>query len=144
MAERELVRTLVHCPQYVDEVAERLGVEDFHNPALRRIFGAVLAAGPDSGPAEWAEQLETPEVAELETLLAQQGGLEQPAGIVQSSVARLGQGRRITERLAAIDRELPLADDAQMNVLLAEKQRLKLELGALGIVRYKAFDARRR
>jgi len=143
LAERELVRTLVHFPQYVDEVAERLGAEDFHNAVLRRIFGAVLAAGAESGPAEWAEALGPAEVAELEALLAQQGGLEHPAAIVQSSVARLGQGRLITARLAEIDRELPLADGAQKDALIDEKQRLRRELGAMGIVRYKAFDSRR-
>jgi DNA primase len=143
MAERELVRTLVHFPQYVDEVAERLGVEDFRNPSLRRIFGAILAAGTDSGPAAWAESLDQGALAELESLLAQQGGLEHPAEIVQSSVARLGLGRQITARLAEIDRELPLADGDQKDALIEEKQRLRRELGALGIVRYKAFDAKR-
>ena len=62
---------------------------------------------------------------------------------MQSSVARLGQGRQISARLAEIDRELPLADGAQKDALIGEKQRLRRELGAMGIVRYKAFDSRR-
>ena len=144
MAERELVRTLVHHPQFVDAIAERLGPEDFHNQSLRRIFVAVLGGGAESGPAEWAERLEPPEVAELESLLAQRGGLEDPAEIVRSSVARLGEGRQITARLAEIDRELPLATGEQKDALITEKQRLRAELGALGIVRYKAFDAHRK
>lgn len=143
MAERELVRTLVHRPQFVAAIAERLGAEDFHNPSLRRIFVAVLGSGSESGPAEWAERLEPSEVAELESLLAQPGGLDDPAEIVRSSVARLGEGRQITARLAEIDRELPLASGEQKDALISEKQRLRAELGALGIVRYKAFDAHR-
>jgi len=144
MAERELVRTLLHFPQYLDQAAERLGVEDFRNPALRGIFGAMIAAGADAGPEQFADALDPSQTAELERLLGEPGGLEDPGAIVSSAVAKLGEGRQISARLAEIDRELPLADDAQQDLLIAEKQRLRNELVALGIARYKAVDAKSR
>jgi hypothetical protein len=144
LTERELVRVLLHFPQYIDQAAERLSVEDFQNPVMRGIFGAIIAAGADAGPEQFADGLEPAQTAELERLLAESGGLDRPEEMVASAIARLGTGRMITARMAEIDRELPLADDGQKDLLIAEKQRLRSEAVALGIARYKAVDAKSR
>jgi hypothetical protein len=104
----------------------------------------MIAAGADAGPEQFADALDPSQAAELERLLGEPGGLEDPSAIVSSAVAKLGEGRQISARLAEIDRELPLADDAQQDLLIAEKQRLRNELVALGIARYKAVDAKSR
>jgi hypothetical protein len=65
--------------------------------------------------------------------------LDDPAQVIEASVAHL-QARPLRARLAEIDREFGLTDDPSEKARLTrEKDRLRLELRALGVSDWKAF-----
>ena len=140
-AERQLVRLMLHRRQQIETVAEKIGIESFRHPALARIF-AVLVASPDAGVDEVASALDEAGVAALNELSAEQGGLDVPARIIQDCVAVLRQ-RELGEKIDRIDRELPLASDADKDRLVRRKQQLMTEINALGGRRWKSFGRTR-
>jgi DNA primase len=141
-AERELIRLLVHRRQYVEDVAERISAEGFRDPRLGQIF-RQLVAGPDEGIERMAGALDEEAVATLNELAESGGGLDVPARIIQDCVAVLKQ-RALGEEIDAIDRELPLADDAQKDRLVRRKQQLATEIKLLGGRRWPSFGRTRR
>jgi DNA primase len=137
-AERELVRVLLHRPNYFEQIVERVGVESFRDPELRRIFAALVTKGADAGPEALAEGLDEGAVEAMQELLEEPGGLEHVDEAVSGSLALLHE-RGLTERLSEIDREMPLADSAQKDDLTREKVRLRDELKRLGSRSWKQF-----
>jgi DNA primase len=139
MVERELVRVLLHFRNYVDSIAERLGESSFRDARYRQIFRALLTHGSDVTIGTLAEGLDPEALAELEALVGERGGLDDPASVLQGGAARL-QARRIRARLDEIDREFALTDlPEEKNQLIREKKRLHAEQQALGVARFKAF-----
>ncbi len=143
MVERELVRVLLHFRHYVDSIAERLGEDSFRDARYRQIFHALLKQGSDATLESLAEELEPASLAELEALVGDRGGLDDPASVLQGGTARL-QARHIGARLEEIDREFALTEvPEEKNRLIREKRRLHAEQQALGVQRYKAFGSSR-
>jgi DNA primase len=140
-AERELVRLMLHRRQQVDAVAEKIGIDSFRHPVLARIF-AGLVASPGAGVDELSGALDEEGVAALNELSAEQGGLDVAARIIQDCVAVLRQ-RELGEKIDQIDRELPLASDAEKDRLVRRKQQLMTEINALGARRWKSFGRTR-
>jgi hypothetical protein len=68
--------------------------------------------------------------------------LDVPARIIDDCVSALQQ-RSLGEELDLIDRELPLAADADKNQLVRRKQQLTAEITALGGRRWKSFGPAR-
>ncbi len=137
-AERELMRVLLHRPGYIEQVLERIGEEGFRDAELRRIFAAMAAHGPDAGAEVLASHLDPDAVEAMQELLEESGGLEHTDEAVAGSIAAMQQ-RVLTDRMAEIDREMPLASDGEKDTLIAEKERLRKELGALGGRSWKHF-----
>jgi DNA primase len=137
-AERELVRVLLHRPSYFEQVVERVGADQFRDPELAEIFAAMIELGPDAPRLELAERLGEDAVAVLQELLEETGGLEHSDKAVDGSLAAL-QVRELTERMAEIDTLMPLADDAQKNALMQEKQQLRVEVNSVGKGAWKQF-----
>jgi DNA primase len=137
-AERELVRVLLHRPAYLEQVIERVGTESFRDPELRDIFAALLEKGADAGAEALAEGLDVGAVEAMQELLEEPGGLDHADEAVSGSLALLHE-RELTERLAEIDRELPLANSAEKDELTREKMRLRDELRRLGSRSWKQF-----
>jgi DNA primase len=143
MVERELVRVLLHFRNYIDSIAERLGESSFRDTRYRQIFRALMTQGSDATVGNLAEALDPAALAELEALVGERGGLEDPASVVHGGAARL-QARPIQTRLEEIDREFGLTDvPEEKNRLTGEKKRLHAELQALGVSRYKAYRSSR-
>jgi DNA primase len=143
MVERELVRVLLHFRSYIDSIAERLGESSFRDARYRQIFRALLTHGSDATVDSLAKALDPAALAELEALVGERGGLDDPASVVRGGAARL-QARPIETRLEEIDREFALTDvPEEKNRLTREKKRLHAELQALGVTRYKAFRSSR-
>jgi len=139
LAERELVRALLHYRSYVESIAERLGEASFRDVRYRQIFGALVTQGSDASLDTLADALDPGALEELEALMAERGGLDDPARVIDGSVAKL-QARPIRSRLAEIDREFGLTEDeAEKNRLTREKDRLRRELRALGVSPWKSF-----
>lgn len=141
--ERSLVAALLHTRAMTESVGERVDAASFRDPALRQIYEALLAVGPEAPLTAVATRLEPGARATLEELQ------ENPPGEgfdiqkeINGSVARI-LAVPIDERLAEIDEELRIASDAEQGVLIAEKQRLTQERAALGVRRYKIFGRAR-
>lgn len=140
-AERELVRLLLHRRQDIEHVTERVGPDSFRDPTLASIFEQLLLA-PEQSLQELEQALGDDAVAVLNELVADRGGLDLPARIVDDCLSKFRQ-RDIGERLEALDREIPLANDAGKDALIAEKNRLQKEIQGLKGGRYKAFGRSR-
>ncbi|MEP6732530.1 MAG: DNA primase [bacterium] len=137
-AERELIRVLLHRPAYFEQVVERAGEESFRDADLRGIFAAMASHGADAGPDVLAEQLEGDAVVMMQELLEETGGLEHADEAVAGSISAMHE-RNLTERMSEIDRELPIASDAQKDELTREKVELTKELRRLGGQWWKNF-----
>ncbi|MFN2565025.1 MAG: DNA primase [Gemmatimonadaceae bacterium] len=139
MAERELLRALLHYRNHIESIAERLGETSFRDVRYRQIFGALVAQGSDATVETLAGALDAAALEELQALLADRGGLDDPGPLIDGCVARL-QARPLRARLAEIDREFGLTEDVtEKDRLTREKDRLRLELQALGIAQWKSF-----
>ena len=141
-AERELIRLLMHRRQHVEAVAETCGTESFRDARLAEIFNALVAA-PDESLETIAAELSDDSVAFLNELSMNGGGLDDPGRIIRDCVAVLKR-RDIGEEIEAIDRELPLADDAEKDKLVRRKQQLAAEIKALGGRRWPSFGRSRK
>lgn len=141
VAERELIRVLLHRPAYLEQVGEREGRETFRVKELRQIYDALVEHGVEQGPASLASHLPASAVELLEELLEDLGGLDHADAVMAGSMAWLHE-RKLTERMMEIDRERPLADDRQTDLLNEEKVRLQKELRRLGGRYWKNFRPR--
>jgi DNA primase len=138
-AERELVRTLLHRPGYLEQVVERLGAESFRDPELRQIFAAMVETGTDAAAGALVEQLDPDAVELLQELLREAGGLDHADETISGSLASLHE-RDLTRRLEEIDGLMPLADTTEKDTLTREKMQLVEELRTLGSRRWKQFQ----
>jgi Rad3-related DNA helicase len=120
---------LLHRPTYLEQVIERVGTDSIHDPDLRRIFAALVELGADVEAL--AHALDGDAVLELQALLEESGGLDHADEAVTGSLAALYE-RDLTTRLEEIDALMPLAADAEKDVLLREKQALAELLRSIG------------
>jgi DNA primase len=138
-AERELVRMLLHQRRYVETVAERVGADLFADPAYQAIFKELTSGESDAGVDVIAAGLDEDATEVLQELMNEQGGIDHAEQSIDAGINSL-LAREIAARLSAIDRELPLADADQKDVLIREKTRLAAEMQALGRPRWKSFN----
>ncbi|HEY5220226.1 MAG TPA: hypothetical protein VIJ16_10480, partial [Gemmatimonadaceae bacterium] len=129
--EWELVRIMLHRRSQVEFVAERAGPQDFHEPSLRAIYARMAAAISDPTMGDLAEGLDEEANTVLQQLLAEDGGLDEVARTVQDCLAKLHL-KRLREEREEIDRQLPLANDADKTELISRKQALAEESRSLG------------
>ena len=137
-AERELLRVLLHRPAYFEQVVERAGEESFRDADLRHIFAALVEHGAEVGPDILAEHLDGDAVVVMQELLEENGGLDHADETVAGSLSVMHE-RSLTERMSEIDREMPIASDAQKDELTREKMALTGELRRLNGQWWKKF-----
>ena len=137
-AERELIRALLTVRARVESIAEKLGDEKFRDPHYRSIYRALIAAGPDASLEEVSSHLDEDSIATVEQLLGEDATQIDPDRTISDSLAAL-RARELDQRLADIDRLVPLADIGQKDTLIAEKQKIMKELQAAGQKHFKAF-----
>jgi DNA primase len=137
-AERELMRVLLHRPAYFEQVVERAGEESFRDADLRHIFSALVEHGADAGPDVLAEHLDGDAVVVMQELLEENGGLDHVDETVAGSLSVMHE-RSLTERMSQIDRDMPIASDAQKDELTREKMALTGELRRLNGQWWKKF-----
>ncbi|MEP6999652.1 MAG: toprim domain-containing protein, partial [bacterium] len=117
---------------------QRVGEESFRDPEMRRIFAALVEHGADAGPDVLADHLDGDAVVVMQELLEEGDGLEHADETVKGSLSAMHE-RNLTERMSAIDREMPIASDSQKDDLTREKMALRTELGTLGGQWWKKF-----
>ncbi|MGH7671103.1 MAG: DNA primase [Gemmatimonadaceae bacterium] len=140
--EWELVRVMLHQPTYVEVVAEHVGPHEFQEPSLRAIYARLAAAEPDRTVEDLAAGLDEQANAVLQTLLAEDGGLESAERTVTDCLANL-QLQRLKREIVEIDGQLPLATGAEQDELMLRKTQLTEESRSLGGRSWAALRIRR-
>ena len=140
--ERALLGVMLHVRSRLEAIAERVSADDFWHPPHRRIFAALLAGGPEITPEEIAAAIEEDDVPILQDLLEEHASVSDVDSTIEGSVAML-RVRELDARLAAIDREMPLATDVEKDQLIEEKGRLRRQIEDLGGVGMRFGKSRR-
>ena len=120
-AERELVRVMLTSRALIERITERIGPGEFRDDRYREIFEKLAAVGPDAVIGDVAAGLTGPAVAVLEILLEEQGAVIDVERTVTDCLARL-ELRRRKELNARLQRDLMVANPAETDRLIAEKQ----------------------
>jgi DNA primase len=131
ISERELIRVLLHRPAHFDRVIESVGPENFRDPELRAIFGAMARHGPDAGAGAFAPELSPEAIELLQDLLEEDGGLEHADAEIAGALARM-RAREVRQQLYDLQRLLEIAAPDEQDRLLREKEALARELRSLG------------
>lgn len=132
-AERELIRTMWASRERVVEIAKVVKPESFRDEGYRRIYEALLASDPLDDP------MLPPDIAALMDDINNEGAGQMDVDrTVQDSLATL-RARELDARCAELDRIIPLADGAEKDRLISEKEALRQELNATGKKYYRKF-----
>ncbi|MFL5551940.1 MAG: DNA primase [Gemmatimonadaceae bacterium] len=137
-AERELVRAMLFDRARMEQIVEKLGKESFRDAHYRAIYRALMSAGPDSTIEDITANLDEETIATVEEILAEGSYQIDPERTISDSLATL-RARELDRRAAELDRLIPLADGAQKDKLIAEKDAIRKELKATGRNYYKKF-----
>ena len=137
-AERELVRAMLSVRSRVEQIAEKLDEESFRDPVYRAIYHALKATEPESTIAELSENLDEEAVGVLQDILGEGATQMDPERTISDSLATL-RARELDQRAEELDRIIPLADGAQKDSLIAEKEEIRTELKATGKNYYKKY-----
>ncbi|MFL5603988.1 MAG: DNA primase [Gemmatimonadaceae bacterium] len=137
-AERELVRAMLSDRARIEQIVEKLGKESFRDAHYRAIYRALMSAGPDSTIEDITANLDEETIATVEEILAEGSYQIDPERTISDSLATL-RARELDRRAAELDRLIPLADGAQKDKLIAEKDAIRKELKATGRNYYKKF-----
>ncbi|HJQ54007.1 MAG TPA: DNA primase [Gemmatimonadaceae bacterium] len=137
-AERELVRAMLLNRARVEHVVEKVGDKSFHNRQYRAIYRALIASGPDSTIEDITANLDEEAIATVEDIIAEGPIHIDAERTINDSLATL-RARDLDLRAAELDRIIPLADGAQKDKLIAEKDSIRKELKATGRNYYKNF-----
>jgi len=138
--ERDLVRILLQHRSNVEAVGEQVGPDDLHDPDLRAIYAAILAAPPDSSLDEVVATVPESARAALQALIAEPLGEGfDVTSALSGSVNRI-RGAPLQRELVELRRQLSIATEAEKDAIIAEMERKRRELSALGIRRYKGFS----
>jgi len=137
-AERELVRAMLSVRSRVEQIAEKLGEESFRDPQYRAIYHALVASGPDSTIEEVSASLDEEGIGLLEDIIAEGAIQMDPERTISDSLSTL-LARELDQRAEELDRIIPLAEGAQKDELIAEKEEIRKELNATGRKYYKKF-----
>jgi DNA primase len=137
-AERELVRAMLSVRSRVEQIAEKLADESFRDPVYRAIYRTLITAGPHSTIEEVSTHLDEEAIGVLEDILAEGAIQMDPERTISDSLATL-RARELDQRAAELDRIIPLADGAQKDKLIAEKDEIREELRATGKNYFKKF-----
>jgi DNA primase len=138
--ERDLVRILLQHRSNVEGVGEQVGPDDLHDHALQIIYSAILAAPPDASLEEVAATVPESARSLLDELIAEPLGEGfDVTSALSGSVNRI-RGAPLQRELVELRRQLSIASDAEKDAIIAEMERKRRELSALGIRRYKGFS----
>jgi DNA primase len=138
VAERELIRAMLHRPTRIESVAEKLGPESFRDTRYRKIYERLLHSGAEIDVQRLSDGLDEEELAALEELLQEPDAVVDVDRAIRDSIAFV-RARALDEKMHDIDRMLPVASEAEQSELIRQKGELSRELGLLGKRRYKAF-----
>jgi DNA primase len=127
-AERKLLLLLVQFRDYVDLAAERLGAEEFSDPALRAVFQALVEDPEMTHPPM---SMDPAASAKLQDLLASQERISEASRVFEDSIGQIKESQlaaRAEDLRAAMGRERDPARQESLMRELDEISRLRREL----------------
>lgn len=146
-AERELIRAMLPPDTArIEVIAEKIGPDSFHDRQYRAIYEALIGAGGEGTLEEVTASLDEDAIETVEDLVAGKSSEMNVAKTIEDSIVRL-RARDISDRMADLDRVIPLASSDEKNQLMMEKEKLQdemQELGKTGTGTYKQFRQGRR
>jgi replicative DNA helicase len=122
----------------VEIIAERIGPDAFHHPVYRAIFSAFLDAGEDATMDELSAVLDAEAIEMIEEMLGEGEAQINVQRTIDDSITRLNV-RDMEERLAEIDRLIPIANEMEKETLQQERHKLVIQMRASGKMSFKAF-----
>jgi DNA primase len=117
--ERELLLLMVQSRDYIERAAERVGAEDFSDPAYRALFEALVA---DPGMDRPSPGMDPAAARKLEQLLGASERLPEAGRVFEEAVARIKEApftRKADELRDALRRE---TDPERQRAILEELQ----------------------
>lgn len=117
-AERALIVTMLQGDAWRDRVLEKVDPEEIEHPIYRAVFEAVAEAR--------VEELDGAPARAYEVLRGERLGEGEPDTLFDRAVNWI-DARRLDRELDRLERELPLADEAEKGRLALEKQRIAAE-----------------
>jgi DNA primase len=149
--ELALLRVMLLHPVFADAVTEEIGrLEEavgvhpdvgpapgdadrgaMRDPVYRSLYEALKAHGAEASVEQIAESLDEAAVDVLQSIKAEPLAVVDPVR-TKDDALRMLNARLMQERLAELDRMTPLADGAEKDGLIREKETLRRELNALG------------
>ena len=128
--ERKLLHLLLHFRAYVELAAERLGPEEFTDPAFRAVFEALVA---DHELTHAPPGMEAEAARRLEELLALDEPLQEASVVFKDTVGRLKEvplDRRAEELRRGLAQESDPHRQQELARELEELSRLRREMKA--------------
>ncbi len=123
---------LLHLPHHLERVVEATGAEVFRDSDLQEIFRALIEHGPDADVEALSSGLGPDAIDRLQQLLEERGGLENADATVDGFIARI-RGQEMSAESEEVQGLLRIANEAEQDQLLREKQRIAREKRALGV-----------
>ena len=121
-AEAALIRVMLHDRSLVDFLLERLGRDDFRDPACREIFDALVSHGAEAPVEELEQALNASAVLRMEAALGEPPPGEAAGRIVDDALRAL-ECRKIQQRSNEID-EMRSTGRGDADALFEERRRL--------------------
>jgi DNA primase len=130
-AERLLVTVMLHHPQQIEAVGERLAPEQLRDPRYAEIFAALLERGAEFDREELVAGLTDASARAADAMFAAPDEVGAPVRIVDESITQL-RVRQLRAESDDLDRAIARASGEAQDALIAQKQRISAEIRALG------------
>jgi DNA primase len=147
-AERLIVKVMLHHPQQVDAIGERVAPEQLRDPRYAEVFAALVERGAGYDREELVSALSDPSAQAVDALFDAPGEVAAPVRILEESVAQL-ELRALRAESDDLEAAIARADGPQKDQLIEQKRRIAEEIrrrGGKGFGWYRKLgrgDARR-
>ncbi len=139
--ERDLLRVLMHEPDWRRRVSERLSALNAETSPAYELLQFVAGAGPDLSGGELVPQVEGEARVVLAALLEEPWGEVNSDAIVDGALGKI-ESRALMDRVYAIDRQIPVVDEEEKMELTKEKDALSRRIAKLNPSRWRVIQKR--
>ncbi len=129
-AERDLLRVMIHHPDWRGRIAEQVGDRSVIPEPDRQVFEALVAAGADVAAGDLAGRLEGAAGGLLAALLAEPWGALNLDPLVEGAINRL-DSRRLEAQLRDVEASLPFAKENEKVDLVRKVDQLSRQIAKL-------------
>ncbi|HKI96077.1 MAG TPA: DNA primase [Gemmatimonadales bacterium] len=133
--ERDLVRVLVHVPEWRSRIAEQLPAREYVKEPEATLLDALAGVAAEGAVAPLLQQLEAEPRTLLAALLEEPWGAVDVDAVVAAALTRL-ESRPLERELRELDRRIPLAAEADKPELLKRKDALSRQLSKMNPARW--------